>query len=295
MCWDSEQQDASNKIKRWLPRLPHKSSLSPDTITDLWHLNCFLSKILVFVAVLFTGTLLYWIIVCCPKTVSSIITILMTLIVWRLETPHCTVSTALQPHPASTVKALYSLNIPSVWGQVESWPYQPTNNEPWPKDLCTLQRPGVVYSMNSKASRCVKGIRPHERVQFSESRSTLYLVSFYKSWTGISLALNYLIWSWSEIAINQLEEKRISCWTNKILYQEMLSCCPLVAYFQNIVQAFNIHEEDSSSKLISSSINSQVLHEKQGVQFAIDNMTIDMGKYYAFPLPAFVTTQLTSP
>ena len=113
MCWDSEQQDASNKIKRWLPRLPHKSSLSPDTITDLWHLNCFLSKILVFVAVLFTGTLLYWIIVCCPKTVSSVITILMTLIVWRLETPHCTVSTAATPsqHSQSSIFSKYPISM----------------------------------------------------------------------------------------------------------------------------------------------------------------------------------------
>ena len=237
MWGDSEKQDASNKIKRWLPRLPHKSSLSPDTITDLWHLNCFLPKILVFVAVLFTGTLLYWIIVCCPKTVSSVITILMTLIVWRLGTPHCTVSTAATPsqHSQSSIFCKYPISMKQSGVLTLS-----TNNEPWPKDLCTLQRPGVVYSMNSKASRCVKGIRPHERVQFSESRSTWYLVSFYKSWTGISLAMDNLIWSWSEMAINQLEAKRISNWTNKILHQEMLSCCPLVTHFQNTVHRASI-------------------------------------------------------
>lgn len=129
MCGDSKQQDASNKSEKLLRRLLHKSSLIPDTITDLWHLNCFLPIILVFVAVLFAGTMLYWIIVCCPKTVSLVITILMTLIVWRLETPHCTVSTELQPHPEhSHLRALYSVNIPSVWSQVESWPYQPTTS-----------------------------------------------------------------------------------------------------------------------------------------------------------------------
>lgn len=212
MCWDSKQQDASNKIEKWLRRLIHKSSLIPDTITDLWHLNCFLPKILVFVAVLFAGTMLYWIIVCCPKTVSLVITILMTLIVWRLETPHCTVSTELQPHPEhpSSIFCKYPISMKPSGVLTLS-----TNNEPWPKDLCTLQRPGVVYSMNSKASRSVQGIRPHERVQFSESRSTRYLVSFYKSWTGISLAMNTLIWSWSEISIIQLEAERISNWTNK--------------------------------------------------------------------------------
>ncbi len=34
--------------------------------------------------------------------------------------------------------------------------------------------------------------------------------------------MNNLIWSWSEMAINQLEAKRISNWTNKILYQEII-------------------------------------------------------------------------
>ena len=90
------------------------------------------------------------------------------------------------------------------------------------------------------------------------SRSTRYLISFYKSRAGVSLATNTLIRLWSETnhqPMRNLED-----------IQEMWSCCPLAPYFRTlcIVQAFNIHEEDSSFKLISS-ITSQVWHEDQGV------------------------------
>ena len=62
----------------------------------------------------------------------------------------------------------------------------------------------------------------------------------------------------------------------------MWSCCPLVQYFRTlcIVQAFNIHEEDSSFKLISS-ITSQVWHEGEGV--VLETEVQDHEKTLCFP------------